>query len=76
MMRQPILDSGFGNRYSNRSVPQPANRPDIWYKQIGLQINDLVPLTLYLNPPANPTPEEQRKIDLIREVLLDWGVTI
>ena len=77
MMRQAILNSGFaGGNYSNRSNLKPANRPDIWYKQIGLQISDLVPLTLYLNPPANPTPEEQRKIDLIREVLVDWGVTI
>ena len=77
MMRQAILNSGFvGGNYSNRANLKPANRPDIWYKQIGLQISDLVPLTLYLNPPANPTPEERRKLDLIREVLVDWGVTI
>lgn len=72
MIRQH-LESGPGGQYSN---PVSANSSYVWFKDVGLQISDIVSLRLLLNPPANPTPEEQDKIEKIEEILQDWGVKI
>jgi hypothetical protein len=73
MIRQPILNSGLGGRFQSRPL---ANSPTVWYKQIGLELSDIVQLGFLLNPPANPTPEEQDKLERIEKILEDWGVTI
>ena len=72
MIRQH-LENGPGGQYSN---PVPANSSSVWFRAIGLQISDIVSLGLLLNPPANPTPKEQEKIERIEEILEDWGVKI
>ena len=72
MIRQH-LENGPGGQYS---YPVRANSPNVWFKTIGLQISDIVSLGFFLNPPANPTPKEQEKIERIEEILQDWGVKI
>ena len=73
MMRQH-LESGPAGAQGRYAVP--ANNAMVWFRQIGLQISDIVSLKLYLNPPANPTPAEASKIEKIEEILDDWGVKI
>ena len=73
MMRQH-LESGPAGAQGRYAVP--ANNAMVWFRQIGLEISDIVSLKLYLNPPANPTPAEARKIEKIEEILDEWGVKI
>lgn len=73
MMRQH-LESGPAGAQGRYAVP--ANNAMVWFRQIGLEISDIVSLKLYLNPPANPTPAEASKIEKIEQILDDWGVKI
>ncbi|NDE04717.1 MAG: hypothetical protein EB003_08730 [Flavobacteriia bacterium] len=74
MLRQAILNSGWGGaRYSTRGMKAPSD-PSLWFKQVGLEALDLISS---ITPPGpNATQTEILRWQYIMEQANDWGIDL
>lgn len=74
MLRQAILNSGWGGaRYSTRGMKAPSD-PSLWFKQVGLEALDFIGS---ITPPGpNATQTEILRWQYIQEQANDWGIDL